>query len=329
MGKHRQEDGISVMREASDEAVTAIRPRVLQIFATMRALGARFYREYITVNIALRRDGVCEATMPAGVHVQGADGSVAPGALATLADIALGTSSRRLVPRGHRMATVGLTMQFAPEAKLAGNIQARAEVVSATAHMTVSQCRLTDDVGDLVALATGTFAIRPVPEGTPWLPYSQDSKIAASSLPPVASEDLNDIEQRLLGRVEHSLKSPGPDGPFASFLGIEWLSRGDGEPSGVWPLGPHLWNRVDHVQGGAIFGALSAAALACLPDDVRTRIVEQHVQYVRPGAGKSLRVEAKLQRRGQLLTSVQAEMTDENGDRVAGALVTLQRLSRD
>jgi uncharacterized protein (TIGR00369 family) len=137
--------------------------------------------------------------------------------------------------------------------------------------------------------------------------------------------DLNAEEKRLLRRVEESLTMDGQDGPYANYLGIEWQDRGTGRSSGVWPLGPHLWNRATHVHGGALFGALAIAALACLPDETGVRVAEQHTQYVRPGVGTELRVQASMLRRGQMLSFVSAEVADAEGETVAAALVTLER----
>ncbi len=311
------------MSQVSEMDLQKAGSRALQVFASMRTYGARFYREYMGIQSSLPLKGVGEASMPASPHTLGPRGFVAPGALATLADVALASSIRAFVAPRSRTATVGLTLQIVREVPTE-LVRARAEVVSGTSHTAVSQCHLTDDSGKVLALATGTFAIRPVPETGPWLPYAQDSAIAARDVVPVDPKELRDDELWLLKHVEVSLGGECLDGPYANYLRIEWLSRGTGRATAIWPLGPHLWNRVAHVHGGAIFGALAVAAAASLPENSRARVVEQHVQFARPGRGEALRVEANLLRRGQQLTSVHAQIVAEDDRSVASALVTLE-----
>src|SRR5512133_1496344 len=174
------------MNPGSSEAVGAARKRTLQIIAAMRAHGARFYWEYMGAHVSSSPGdtGAHEGVAAAEAHTLGATGFVAPGMLATVADIALAVCIRPTVPPAHRTATFGLTLQILREAST-WTIRARANLLSMSGQTAVAQCRLLDDMGDPLALATGAFAIRPIPRGAPWLPYSNDRAIAASDFPPV------------------------------------------------------------------------------------------------------------------------------------------------
>lgn len=311
------------MSRVSDEVVATERARALRILAVVRAHGARFYREYMSIRESPTDNDACEATLPVGTHVLGPRGFVAPGALATLADVALAGSIRPHARQKGRTATVGLTIQFISE-RATQFVHARAEACAVDSHMGISQCWLRHDRGGLLALATGSFAIRPIPHSSPWLPYSRDTVIAHSSTQPLDPGDLDIEEQWLLEHLENSLRSDGPDGPYNNYLGIEWQTRGTGQSEGIWHLRSHVWNRVTHVHGGAMFGGLAAAALACLPDNTRARVVEQHAQFVRPGQGEALHVKANIVREGARLTSIRAAVVDKDGEVVANALVTLE-----
>lgn len=297
--------------------------RALKVLAIMRAHGAQFYREYMAIRAAPASRGICESVIMVEPQTLGRGGFVASGALATLADVTLGSAIRTALPSGRRTATAGLTLQILRE-EPTGIVRARAETESVTSDTGFGHCRLTDEKGRLLAFATGTFAIRSVPRDGAWLPYSRDGAITASSLPPLEPGQLATHERALLRHAEESLQTESPDGPYGAYLGIEWARRGHDEASGIWHLGPHLWNRVEHVQGGAMFGGLTVTALACLPDDMKARVVEQHVQYARPGRGERLRVQAAVLRRGQRLISAEARAVDEEGKTVAGSLVTLE-----
>ncbi len=68
------------MPQASNDVIVDSRSRALQAFGTMRAHGARFYREYMAIRSSAQ-NGVCDATMPVGTHCLGQQGFVAHGAL--------------------------------------------------------------------------------------------------------------------------------------------------------------------------------------------------------------------------------------------------------
>ena len=73
-----------------------------------------------------------------------------------------------------------------------------------------------------------------------------------------------------------------------------------------------------------MFGALAEAALCCLPREANPQLLEQHVEFVRPGNGSSMRVEARLLRRGRQLISAEGAIVDGDGQTLARGLATLE-----
>ncbi|MGI5834906.1 MAG: hotdog fold thioesterase [Chloroflexota bacterium] len=300
---------------------------ILQAFAVMRANGFHFYRSFMSVLSLDDTEAVCGATMPVRHGVLGPSGTVAAGALGTLADEALANALFRAVAEPVRMATTGLTVQLLRETR-ARQIRAESEVVSLSRRIGVARCEMTDEQGALVATATGTYAIRRVRADDP-RPFASQGDTTNQLQPrPLALHDLKGQELEILKHVEGYLGAPGQDGPLADYLGIEWRKRGDGESSGRWPLGPHIRNSWGVVHGGAMFGALAVAALACIPGDPAGRILEQHVQFVRPGQGNQLYVESHLLRQGQSVIFVQATAKDAHQKTIASALVTVKGTQR-
>ncbi len=303
-----------------DGATTA---DILSAFAAMRAHGVRFYKTFMSFGELPDTTSVRGAAVPVRHRVLGPRGFMAAGALATLADAALSAVLRRSIGEPTKMATIGLMLQVIREVS-ARTIVADAETVSLTRRVGVARCKMTNEEGTLVAIATGTFAISNMQMVYPRLFAEQDNATGDSQLPSFPLQELSRHERLILKNVERLLRASSADGPFADFLGIEWQRRGDGEARGRWPLGPHLWNTVGVIHGGAVCGALVAAALACIPGDPPGRILEQHVQFIRPAQGDELVVEAQLSRRGRSVIFVDAAVTNPEHKIVASALITVR-----
>jgi uncharacterized protein (TIGR00369 family) len=87
-------------------------------------------------------------------------GVVHGGVLAALADTAGGLATYMDCPRGTRVATVEMKINFL-EAVEAGTVFAEAEVVRRGRHIAVVDCDVRDDRGRLVAKALMTFFVGP------------------------------------------------------------------------------------------------------------------------------------------------------------------------
>jgi uncharacterized protein (TIGR00369 family) len=87
-------------------------------------------------------------------------GVVHGGVLAALADTAGGLATYMDCPRGTRVATVEMKINFL-EAVEAGAVFAEAEVVRRGRHIAVVDCDVRDDRGRLVAKALMTFFVGP------------------------------------------------------------------------------------------------------------------------------------------------------------------------
>jgi uncharacterized protein (TIGR00369 family) len=98
--------------------------------------------------------------MPVNARHKQVHGVVHGGVLAALADTAGGLATYMACPRGARVATVEMKINFL-EAVEAGNVTAEAEVVRIGRHIAVTDCDLRDDSGRLVAKALMTFFVGP------------------------------------------------------------------------------------------------------------------------------------------------------------------------
>jgi uncharacterized protein (TIGR00369 family) len=92
-------------------------------------------------------------------HLQ-VHGVVHGGVLAALADTAGGLATYMAVPRGTRVATIEMKINYL-EAVEGGNITAEAVVVRVGRHISVVDCDITDDAHRLVGKALMTFFVGP------------------------------------------------------------------------------------------------------------------------------------------------------------------------
>src|ERR1700726_3673966 len=92
-------------------------------------------------------------------HLQ-VHGVVHGGILAALADTAGGLATYMACPRGTRVATIEMKINFL-EAVEAGSVTAEAVVVRIGRHIAVADCDLRDNSGRLVAKALMTFFVGP------------------------------------------------------------------------------------------------------------------------------------------------------------------------
>jgi acyl-coenzyme A thioesterase PaaI-like protein len=79
-------------------------------------------------------------------------------------------------------------------------------------------------------------------------------------------------------------------------------------------LGPHLGNRVGHVQGGISFGMAAACACAAVPSTMMLSNVS--AWYISPGHGKALTVRSRVVHAGRSLAVVRTELKTTGGDKV-------------
>jgi uncharacterized protein (TIGR00369 family) len=93
-------------------------------------------------------------------HLQ-VHGVVHGGVLAALADTAGGLATYMAVPRGTRVATIELKINYL-EAVEGGSVTAEAVVVRVGRHISVVDCDITDDAHRLVGKALMTFFVGPV-----------------------------------------------------------------------------------------------------------------------------------------------------------------------
>jgi acyl-coenzyme A thioesterase PaaI-like protein len=291
------------MTDANDPVLE----RALLAVGRTRALGMHFYGHFVGIGGAPDSTGTARLTVdgePPGVGAEG----VSAVALATVADLAIGSAIRTHVEVGARMATATLSIQH-PTHPVAGPVTGLGEAEAIDAEQRSGRCVLVDPAGKAVGYAQGWFAALPPPTG--WvqrrLPWEWESP------PPFDVPTLDQIDEQERAAVNAALAAGDRArvrGTSISeeLLHFRWQEAPDGHANGDLTNGPELANRVGHIQGGALYGAAAIVAAQALGAPL-TALVDGHYQFLRIADGAILHGEASVLRRGRLASFVEARLS--------------------
>ena len=287
----------------------AIRARILRGIALNRTPGLHFPGNFLDVSFdRVSRRGV-RLSLDPGPWCTDAAGEVDLSALAMLADLALGASTRAQLSREARIATVSFTLQFTG-ALCRGRLHARAEFQGffqrAAGRLGLSRVSVEGAAGQ-VCYGTGSFMSLQPPRGVTLHPVPLRRRGSPVSFSPAAG-NLNQGEKRILARADAALSAGG------NFIDNFWGG------AGVLKNGLHAGNRVGHAQGGILIAMAAKSAAAKLAGAWRLGAVT--ALYVSPGEGRTLRAASKVIHQGRLTAVVNTYVTGKNGRRVLEVVTT-------
>jgi acyl-coenzyme A thioesterase PaaI-like protein len=257
----------------------------------------------------------------------GVSGQIHTVVQAILADMGLATCLRYNIGDRHRTATVSLSLQFTgvvPNGTLVATSYSQAHLQGVQGRQGISQTRLT--CGDeLVAIGSAAFMILPMPEGSilppvPWVSQKPPAN------PLLDLESLNDKEQWILDRVRHSVAVCEKSGQnfLSHFFTLAPQLIEGGAVSEV-ENGPHIGNRVGHVQGGIILAIGMVCASAALGDEWLLSGVT--ATYISPGEGDVIRAHAVIVHQGRMTAVVKTSVKSGSGKVALEVLSTHARLA--
>jgi acyl-coenzyme A thioesterase PaaI-like protein len=281
--------------------------RALLAVGRTRALGLHFYGNFVGIGGAPAPLATSRLTIdgePPGVGAPG----VSAVALATVADLAIGSAIRSHLEVGARMATATLSIQH-PTGPVEGPVVGHGDAEDTAGDQKSGRCVLVAPDGRPVGYAQGWFAALPPPPG--WvqrpLPWEWET------LPEIAvpsSDGLDDSEQAAVVAALAAGERARRRGTSISeeLLHFRWQPTAAGHAVGDLTNGPELANRVGHIQGGALYGAAAIVAAQALGASL-TRLVDGHYQFLRIADGALLHGEASVLRRGRLASFVEAQLS--------------------
>lgn len=252
-------------------------------------------------------DGEVTFTMPLTRWLVGADGSIAPGALAIPADAAMACAILTKLPGHSPLTTCELALRMLRPISPGGLVRARGRIVSLGSPVALAEALIADENGDLIAHAT-SLCITPPPGSAP---------VAGDGAPDASEGQGPDPWQRE--------PQPGREAPLHQLTGLSIVSAGGGGAEVTLPASP--WFQAPppgRVQGGVVAlladAALSAAIGTIAPSAYAP--LELKLNYLRPLAsdGRAASANARVMYAGRRISVATAELLD--ADRRPIAVVT-------
>jgi acyl-coenzyme A thioesterase PaaI-like protein len=260
-------------------------------------------------------------SMAVGPHVTELNGNVNYGVLAVFADIAMAANVRAGHTPATRLATVQMNLQFTG-APMTGRLQAESTmqgyVDGVTSLQAATQVTVTAN-GKPVCYGVGTFMVLDPPKGVALynMALRKDTDPAVA---PLAEHALNREERKVIALVDAAnARADAGEAFIHGFLGVK-THKLDKGASGALKNGPHVGNRVGHLQGGVTMGLGVATAEAALPPSWMLSAVT--AWYIRPGEGRVIKAKSKIIHHGRLTAVVRTELTGKNNKRVMEMVTT-------
>lgn len=277
-------------------------------------------------------DGFSRSTMPASPWLQSPQGRIPLGALAILADLAFGTCYTNALPPGGGFTTAELSLTRVQETRPGGDLVAEGRVTHAGDSSVLTEARVFDPEGHLVAAGMSRLAVfppfpdlPPIPDPLPEIEHpTYDTPDPWERESPGGLLGEADWQGRS-GRevLEAQIKDELPQPPISRLTGLRVQEVGEGRAVVAMPATPWLSTPAGTVQGG--FTALIAdTALACAIQTTMPRgdaflPLDVKVNYLRPVMpdGRPLTATAEVTHRGRSLAVAHATVHNADGKPVA------------
>ena len=296
-----------------------IRRRVLTALALDRTPGFNYSGNLLGVRFEHITCERARLAMDQGPYVQDPQGEADIAAVCLLADICMGTVVRANLTPEQRLATVSLTLQFTGAPRV-GALAGRGEFESFArgADSTQGLCRASVWAdGKLAIFGQGAFMVMNPPPGRTMYPLVSADHAAAS---PLREDELDAQEQHILARATQALQATGNGRGFLRhFWGFLPQATADGALCRV-TNGPHVGNRVGHLQGGLQLGMAILTAEAALPAGWVTSGISAF--FLSPGQGDDIVATATVQHLGRNTAVVRTLITGLEGRTVLEAVTT-------
>jgi len=282
--------------------------------------------------------GTATFTMPATGWLLPPPGFLQLGALAILADGALGGAIQTALPAATPYTTSDLSMSFLrPALADGGTLVARGRVIHAGRSLALSDVTVDDGGSRLLAHGTSRCFVLP-PISPPPLPPMESAPVQPPTygtpdpyLRPVIGESLiQDVWDRMTGLEVLRALAAGdlPAPPITHLTGLRVVEAEEGTSTFVLPASAWLCSPAGTVEGGAISlladTALATAVQTTLPRRTAYTPLDLKVNYLRPvfPDGRDLVARARVIHRGRTLAVASAELENADGKPVAVATGT-------
>jgi acyl-coenzyme A thioesterase PaaI-like protein len=248
--------------------------------------------------------------MTPGPHSITVDGGLSLGGIALLADIAMATTIRAGRDPAQRLVTARMHLEFTGAVAASTVVAAsryRGRFASGVGQQHLSEISISQG-NELICYGSGAFLAVPVPPGMPALapfPLRRTDDALSRSLHYV---ELTDDERKIYDRAEGLLKNHDcKAGDFVhAFLGFTAEPVSSGARAELLN-GPHVANRVGHLQGGlqiALAGLTANAAVAG-----RWKLHSITGTFIRPGISDRFVADSTIVHEGRLTAVIRTRIS--------------------
>lgn len=299
-----------------------IRNQVLRGITLNREPGYHFAGNFLDVSFDHISVEDARLSMDTAPHCAEADGQMNLGAFAVLADLALAATVRAGVDPAARLATVHMNLNFTG-VPLTGRLEA-ASAFQGFLRDSAGRQGLSHVIvaarGERVCFGSGAFMILKPPKGVE-LHRMTHRRRGDASITALKDHELKRDELKVLHHADETLGALAERG--GSFIRRFWgyePHHAEGGASCAVKNGPHIGNRVGHVQGGVLLGLAAATACAALPPTWMLTGVS--AWYISPGEGRTLKARSKILHHGRLTSVVRTQITGKHNRRVLEVVTT-------
>lgn len=299
--------------EPDQHLLNALRAQALRAIALNREPGYHFAGNFL--DLSYDHVGTDHTALSVDVlpHCMAADGQLSLSGFAILADLAMAGAVRAGLEPKTRLATVTMNLQFSG-AQATGRLHARGLmhgfIEGAAGKQGASTVAIRNDAG-LVCNGAATFMVLKPPKGVELHPVPHRRR--GENPTPEISGGMWADEKKILAAAEASIAHVREHGGafVRHFWGVQAKRVAGGAQSTV-KNGPHIGNRVGHVQGGILLGLAAENAVAAL--DANWQLTALSSWYISPGEGRALKLRSKVVHHGRLVAVVHTEVTGKGAD---------------
>jgi len=315
MSEHLKHATSSPALPAIDEpTISAIRSQVMRAIALNREPGYHFAGNFLDLSY----DHVSTDHTLLSVDVQPfsstIDGQLSLSGFAILADLAMAGAVRAGLEPRTRLATVTMNLQFTGargDGRLHGRGEMHGFVEGAAGSQGVSTVAIRNEAG-LVCTGMATFMVLKPPKGVELHPVPHRRR-GENPTPEIPGGKLRPDEKKIVAASELALTTVREHG--GSFVERFWGVQATHVPGGSHSTvknGPHIGNRVGHVQGGILLSVAAENAVAALT--LHWQLTALSAWYISPGEGRALKIRSKVVHHGRLVAVVRTEVTCKGHD---------------
>lgn len=316
MNKHQTAaaPGPAAVTASTPDTLAAIRAQVMRGIALNREPGYHFAGNFLDLSYDHVGTDYTALSVDVAPHCAEADGQLNLSGFAILADLVMAAAVRAGLPPHTRLATVTMNLQLtgAPRTgRLEGRGAMHGFVQGAAGRQGVSTVNISGDAGP-ICTGTATFMMLKPPKGVELHPVPHRRR-GGNPTPEIPGGKLRPDEKKVLATADAALAQVRAHGGsfIARFWGVQAKHAAGGAQSTV-TNGPHIGNRVGHVQGGILLGLAAENAIAALtPHWALTAI---SAWYISPGEGRSLKIRSRVVHHGRLVAVVRTEVTCKGHD---------------